>query len=234
VAEEIRLRCYRVVPRKPVLVVGDGVLVARVPAYFGRHRWTIPLDQVAVVAELAPEEAELGSDAFFVRGLELPYLFTTGPATEPNLVVVFAEAQRVPPVRLVVAQRVIDIGWFGSRSARGEVLDGVALRVVDPDAARAVLVRAGVEVVDEPIAWLAERRQVTWDPVVIEEVEGQLRWARGASWAALALYAVAFALLVAGPDPLTVPWVVLLVAVVLAGVAVRERVRWLDPRRRPA
>ena len=230
-AESIPLRCYRFVPRKPVVDVGDGVVVLRLPAYFGRHRWVIPLDQVALVAELAPEEGELGSDACFVRGVDLPYLFTTGPATVPNLVLLFAEAQRVPPVRLVVAQRVVDLGWFGTRSRRGEVLDGVALRAVDADAASSALVGAGVERVDEPMAWLEERREVTRDPAAVAALEGAERRAVWAGRVALLGYVLAFGLLVVGPDPVTALWAVLVVAVLVGGVAARERVRWWHPRR---
>lgn len=232
-AEEIRLRAYWFVPRKPSLTIDRDAMVLRLPAWFGRHRWRIPLAEAALLPELVEGE-ERTSDAFFVRGIEIPYLFTTGPITEPNIGLLFREPQRVPPVRLVVAQRYLPIGWLGSRSARGEVLDGVDLRAQDPVAAREVLAAHGVGAADQPLEWLAAHREVTEDPALIEATQAQLRRATWAARTALLGYALAFALLMVGPDPLTAPWVVLLVAVLAATVAVRERVRWWHPRRQRA
>lgn len=148
------------------LIEVDGqYLSLRLPRYFGRTWWRIPLDQVSVVDHESAEPAEqVESDFFFPDGLSIPYLATASARSWPNLSLLFTTRQRVPPLRMRLgALRGSPLRYRASRSAPGDLVDGIQLRVVDPDQGVQALANAGLEVVRRPVAWLRERRWTSTD-----------------------------------------------------------------------
>lgn len=150
----------------PALIEVDGqYLSLRLPRYFGARWWRIPLDEVSVVDHESAEPAEHAeSDFFFPDGLSIPYLATASPRAWPNLSLLFTTRQRVPPLRLRASRFVRSpFGYRSSRSAPGDLVDGVQLHVADPRQGVRALANAGLEVVWRPVTWLREHRWTCTD-----------------------------------------------------------------------
>lgn len=163
----VRLKTYRLAPRKARLDCVGGELVLRLPTYFGRRAWRVPMTEVNVVDLSSPQTVVQRTEDVYAEPVSVPYLFTTGPNTRPTTMLLFTTPQRVPPLRLVTAiapNTPLPFGYRASRSATGARLDGVLLRAVDPADAAARLVMAGARRVDDPIGWLRAHREVVADP----------------------------------------------------------------------
>lgn len=99
-SDTIRLRNYRLTPRKACIeLVGDAAALV-LPGYFGRRRWAVTLSDLAVVDLTAPNLAADVEEDVFRDDLAIPYFFTTGPVTTPTTLLLFATPQRVPPLRM--------------------------------------------------------------------------------------------------------------------------------------
>lgn len=199
----VRLRNYRLAPRKARIELIDGTARLHLPQYFGRRPWSLPVGDMAVAdltssssCSTAVEEPE----PLFARPIRIPYLFTTGPATEPNLIVLFGEPKRVPPLRwsaAIAPNTDLPFGFFESRAQGGASVDGVMLRTADPVAAVAKLVAAGVEPFSDGLCWLASRRRIVTDPTeraaLLQRRHRVGRLQRMANWAGWATLGVGLA-----------------------------------------
>ena len=122
----------------------------------------------------------------FRKGVKIPYLFTTGPLTQPNILLVFATPQRVPALRRAVDMAPnVSLPFTArmTRSAQGVFLDGVTLRAEGEEpVVRGRLIAAGLTPVEDITAWLVAHRETTSDPALIrEEVKSVRRrriWSR--------------------------------------------------------
>ena len=120
----IPLKTYRVSPRKARIELEGGAAELFLPTYFGRRRLHVPLNGLAVCDLTSPLIVDSPADDVFRQPIALPYLFTTGPATAPTLLLLFAERQRVPPLRVVAAWAPnvdLPFGWTSSRSSQGHL-----------------------------------------------------------------------------------------------------------------
>lgn len=169
--DSVALRVWRLAPRKARLDIRGSVVSLYLPTYFGRRRWELNADQVAVadLEQLVDTGSDGGTepDVVYRSPVTVPYLFTTGPYTSPNLLILFASRSRVPPLRLlpVIAPNVeLPFGFWSSRSESGDLADGVMLRAVDPAAAVDRLVAAGAVRTDDSDTWLVEHRDLVIDP----------------------------------------------------------------------
>lgn len=155
------------------------------PTYFGRHQWTVPIDQV-VAGDPTSGDISVVED-IFADPLVLPYLFTTGPGKAPNLVLLFRTRQRIPPMKRWAAVNSVGLPFrvWDTRSPEGVHLDGVILRAKDPTGALRCLGGAGVEIVTAPWAWLRAHRSVVTDPIERTSASkhlSSLAWQGQAGW----------------------------------------------------
>lgn len=229
----IPLKAYRVAPRKPWLAIEGGEVRLKVPAWFGGATFATPVSNVGVVDPALAQPSPEVDDVVFEEPLVLPYLYTTGPATAPNVGLVFAEPVRTPGLRwLVLSQLSEDLPKRPERDGRpaGRYVDGVMLRAEDPAAAVEALAAAGAERVTAPDAWLAARRRQVTDPDVIADREAAGRRFTWTARSGLALFAGGIGAAIASErwgSP-TVSDVAL--AVGLAGGAVHQVATYLDNR----
>jgi hypothetical protein len=77
----------------------------------------------------------------------LPRIWSGTNNETPNLVVVFATPQRVPPVRR--GNQIAGVSTHETRAPEGLFVDGVRLKVKDPEAVRAAFGAEGVPVTDD-------------------------------------------------------------------------------------
>ena len=174
----IPLKSYRIAPRKPWLRIDVDAVVMRMPSWFGGRTFSVPLASTGVVdLDLVQESPEV-EGTVYAEPVVIPYVYTTGPATLPNLGLVFAEPVPLPKLRWLVASQVS--GDVPKRSARdgrpaGRYVDGLLLRAVDPQTAIELLAASGAERVTAPEAWLDARRARIEDPEVVAEMEAKDR-----------------------------------------------------------
>lgn len=64
-----------------------------------------------------PSDQVETDEVVFVVPLLVPYLFTTGPLTDPTTALVFKTPQRVPPIRAAAAIGAERVGSGSSRSS---------------------------------------------------------------------------------------------------------------------
>ena len=145
--------------RRPSIAVDGRVVKVRLPTWFGGEAWQIPIDQVGVwpAPESGYSQALNDKNVFFRGGLRVPLAKTRSNYMKPNLALLCKTPQRVPPIRRFVGTT-SGLSRSASRSARGDDLDGVLVRVGDRDATLAELVALGAERVDSPIEWLKPTR----------------------------------------------------------------------------
>ncbi len=195
-SDRIRLRNYRLTPRKArIELVGDAAVLV-LPGYFGRRRWGVKLSDLAVVDLTAPNLAADVEEDVFRDDLTIPYFFTTGPVTAPTTLLLFDTPQRVPPLRISAAwvpNMDLPFGYRESRSERGALLDGALLRAEDPSSAADRLVLAGARRVHDPAGWLRANRDVVTDPVEREQI---LAHGQRSVWLARASNGLVFASLI--------------------------------------
>jgi hypothetical protein len=229
----IPLQAYRVAPRKPwVRVAGDAVTF-RLPGWFGGRTFAVPLADVGVVDLDLVQDAP-AADVVYAEPVVVPYVYTTGPMTAPNLRLVFRRPVALPPFRFVVRQMGAEPA--PKRAARGDrpagrYVDGLLLRAADPRAAVAQLAAAGAERVTDVDGWLAAHRPLVTDP---ERVAGlaavQRRFAR-AGRAGTALASAGLAGAVAGGVTHHDGVVGVAGAVLVAGLATHQAAARLAERR---
>ncbi|QKG24754.1 SIMPL domain-containing protein [Actinomadura verrucosospora] len=216
---QVRLRTYRLA-RKAYLRGSGGELALRLPAYFGRRLWRVPMAEVNVVDLTSPRTVVQKIGDVYAEPVVTPYLPTTGPLTRPTTLLLFTTPQRVPPLRWLAAiapNSSLPFGYRASRSAKGARLDGVFLRAADPGDAADRLVAAGAQRVDDPALWLREHRKRVADPVRADAIALSEKRARAIGTAAgasliLTLVTVQWASDHHGPD-----WLWLIAAI--AGTA---------------
>ena len=235
----IPLRAYRIAPRKPWLRIDGDLVVVRAPAWFGGKTFAAPIASTGVVdLDLVQESPEV-DDVVFEEPVVTPYLYTSGPMTQPNMGLVFAEPVLLAPFRWIVRSQSSEIA--PKRSARGgrpagHYVDGLLLRAVDPKAAVEALVAAGAEPVVAPDAWLAARRARVEDPGVVAEMAAkERRFTRAGRIGAVLFFgglASAFALDTWVSEDAAVPaFVAALVGAVLhQGTAFLSERAWFRPR----
>src|SRR5829696_1000291 len=146
-ARRIRLRDFVHHPRKARIDLAAYGAYLALPLYFGPYEWMVPIDSVAVVDLTVPGSPRTVADmAGDFAGRTITYLFTAARARTATPLLLFAEPQRVPPLRLLAAldpQVRLPFGFRSSRSPAGAVVDGVLLRVDAPREAADRLVAAG-------------------------------------------------------------------------------------------
>ncbi|CAJ59222.1 MULTISPECIES: hypothetical protein [Frankia] len=174
-AEATRLKAYWYAVRKPRVVHEAGVVSLVLPGYFGDRPWSIPVDRVAVRdLSSAPLPEDIPEpEPVLARQVTIPYLFTTGPLTLPNLLLMFTEPQRVPPLRLGPAMAPnsdLPFGYFSTRAERGAYVDGVKLRAENPSGLERLLLAAGATRFEDPVRWLHRHRQVITDAADQERI----------------------------------------------------------------
>lgn len=191
-AEVIPLRRFPSIARPCSLEIADGLALLRLPGIFGAgHPLTVPLANLAVVHRAGLTSLERGVEAgdglVFLSPVNLPYLWTSSLLQPPNLQLLFAEPVLLPKVRLG-GTYLRSLSYWASRSPSGAIVDGVALRALDPDAAVAQLVSAGAAPVTDPVRWLTDRRATTDQPgrvAAVREQEHRLRRIDTLSWVTL-------------------------------------------------
>jgi hypothetical protein len=196
--EAMRLKAYRFTGRKPWVAFDTRTETVSLilPGYFGGRGWPIPAGRVAVRDLTAASLPEDGAQPEPVLADELvvPYLLTTGPLTRPNLLLMFTEPQRVPPLRLGAAlapNTDLPFGYRSTRSSRGSHIDGVLLRARDPAALSRRILAAGAGRLGDPIQWLYEHRQVVTDTAEQDRLAGRRRTGRRVQVAAQILLGLA-------------------------------------------
>lgn len=228
----IPLKTYRVSPRKARIELEGGAAELFLPTYFGRRRLHVPLNGLAVCDLTSPLIVDSPADDVFSQPIALPYLFTTGPATAPTLLLLFAERQRVPPLRVVAAWAPnvdLPFGWTSSRSSQGASVDGVLLRASDSAEASRRLVDAGATEVHDPAQWMREHRDRVMDPLEVEQViADETRRVRLAWVASGGLFAsLVGAALILGAEQLPLALLGVPAAAAAASLAVRRAAtRW--------
>lgn len=225
--ESARLKAYWFAIRKPRVVCGGGVISMILPGYFGGRQWTVPAGHAAVrdlSAAPLPEDAQ-EPEPVLASELAVPYLFTTGPMTRPNLLLMFTEPQRVPPLRLaasLASNTDLPFGYRSTRSKRGAHVDGILLRADNPAVLCRSIVAAGGSHFDDPVRWLREHRQVVTDVVQQNSLTRRRRTGRRVQIAAatlLLLTGIGGSRFVGDDGPLWPLFLILAVLVGLLGLA---------------
>jgi hypothetical protein len=181
-AARIALRRYRFFSRESNVDVDRTGATLVIPRVFGGGRaWFIPIEAIGVVLPepntgvhagqcLADDEDWVTRDEF-----RTPYLRTTSPFADPNLTLLFTVPQRIPPIRWFIG-RDLDISPLATRKAVGLMVDGVELRVEDPDFARRALVANGAHSIADPDSFVQRHRDVISDPAHIRAAAAHARW----------------------------------------------------------
>lgn len=179
----IALRRFRLLSRESYVEVDRSGATLVIPRVFGRRgRWFIPLDVIGVVLPAQGAAIDKGVLHGTTHGewvtreqFHVPYMATTSPMASPNLVLLFTVPQRVLPIRWF-AGRDLDLSWRRTRGQEGVRVDGVALRTVDPEAARLALLGHGARVVTDPNAFVEQHREVVRDPAEVRRIVVRRRW----------------------------------------------------------
>lgn len=199
----IALASYWFHRHKPELIVVADTLVVSIKRWFGSARWAVPLSDVGVVLLPAYLDQDVAPDSdetmnVYSTPVHLPYLVTTGNATEPTIGLLFRTPQRVPRVRWSAAGG--GLSWRRSRSEEGVIVDGLLLRATYPELAVRTLGAAGAEVLEDPEDWLAAHRDLETNPEARQRIIGRERrsgWIHRVAWV---LGVVAVALLYFGAE----------------------------------
>jgi hypothetical protein len=145
----VALRDYLYRPRKARIELSAYTAHVNLPFYFGGYEWSIPVRSIAVVDLTVPgtPRAPEGLKGEF-QGRTITYLFTTARKRTATTLLLFAEPQRVPPLRLGPALDLnvrphLPFGYISSRRRDGAWVDGILLRVDNPKEAVDRLVAAG-------------------------------------------------------------------------------------------
>ncbi|MDQ2757644.1 MAG: hypothetical protein M3Y71_13965 [Actinomycetota bacterium] len=170
----IALRRYRFLSRRSYVDVdltGATLVVPRV--FGGRRAWFVPMQAVGVVLPDQVVAADKGSDDaedwVTRQEFRVPYLSTTTPFAAPNLTVLFTHPQPIPPLRWF-AGRDLDISPLATRRASGPRVDGVELRVVEPEAAIRAFLANGACGIGDPDAFVQRHRDIERDPERVRAV----------------------------------------------------------------
>jgi hypothetical protein len=145
----IALREYVYRPRKSRIELAAYSAHLTLPVYFGSYEWSIPVRAIAVVDLTVPGSPRATRDiARELLGRTVTHLFTTARARTATTLLLFAEPQRVPPLRIGPSldpnvRPFLPFGFFSSRRPGGASVDGLLLRVDDPRGAVDRLVAAG-------------------------------------------------------------------------------------------
>ena len=134
----VALRDYVYRPRKARIELSAYTAHVNLPYYFGGYEWSIPVRSIAVVDLTVPgtPRAPEGLKGEFL-GRTITYLFTTARRRTATTLLLFAEPQRVPPLRLGPALDLnvrphLPFGYLSSRRRDGAWVDGILLRVDNP------------------------------------------------------------------------------------------------------
>lgn len=167
---EITLRSYWFSRRKPAIQFEVDAIELRLPVYFGKQVWSIPIDQVGVIDLVRRDSAvEVVTDeggVVFASPLAIPYFVTTGPLAKPNLVLLFRSKRRLPPFRRYPNNKGQTVPFTAkmTRSAEGAWVSRLTLRAQDSTNAQQTMERAGVVTVPSMLEWLKERYETINDP----------------------------------------------------------------------
>jgi hypothetical protein len=160
----IPLRTYRLSRKRHCIQLSAGIARVSLPQYFGRATWDVRIDAIGVTDLSGVGESKGWADANLRSVPRVPYLFTTGPMTSPNLMLLFRTPQRLPPVRRIVAVAPnVDLPFRYREARSGALVDGVLFRAVDAQSATATLIEGGAELVDDAASWLGQHREVVKD-----------------------------------------------------------------------
>lgn len=179
----IPLQAWRISPRKPRLEAGPDGLALRVPIYFGRRRWSLPMagtvvSRIGVSPTPAPADTPPAEDQMFKVAQYIPFLTTTNDLVQPNIVLLFAEPAKVPRTRWITAIGDFRWGPFETRRQTGPSVDGLLLRAAQPDLAVSLLAGHGIEQVSDPNAWLRAHREMVTNPTQVAQTRRLITSAR--------------------------------------------------------
>jgi hypothetical protein len=188
------LRRYRLASRPAYIELHPQHLDIRLPGYFGGSVWRIPVADVCLVERGYERQVkqEVTTGKMLTRPVAVPFLRTTSPLRGVNLELLFRTKQRLPRIRLWGAVNAT-VPYLLAKSQMGAWVDGVALRVVDSDAARRALVQAGCQTTRAPGWWIADHRETTTDPA---DVAALTKGERSATRPRRAFFALGVLLLV--------------------------------------
>lgn len=183
--KRIVLRRYRFLSRKSYVDVdGTGATIVVPRVFRGRRSWFIPIETIGVVLpdeDAAIEEQPDGADFDADDGewmtrqeFRTPYLSTTSPFAQPNLTMFFTVPQRIPPIRWSAGGN-LDVSPRATRNLPGVLVDGVQLRVVDPETARQVLLASGAQGIADPDSFVQRHRDIVRDPEQVRAVIADAR-----------------------------------------------------------
>jgi hypothetical protein len=199
----VPIQRFRINWRAPFVEVTPDEVRIVMPRFFGSRPWVVPVCDVVTTDLSINDPGSDGGldDVVFERPVSVPYLFTTSYLRPPNLVLLFHEPQRVPPLRWSAYQDPnLDLPFTRreSRSVDGAHLDGIALRTPDTAAALEAFRGAGVEVTSSAAHWLVGHRTVSRDPADLEVARielGRLKWLDRIGMGVPALLVVSVALI---------------------------------------
>jgi hypothetical protein len=194
VLARIPLRTFRIAPRRAVIDVTATELQVFLPAFFGRRRLTVPISNAAM--ECYPEderelesEYDAGDELYFKDVVRIANFPTASALKDGNLLLLFREPVRAPPLRWYMALNndvSFPFGFRESRSETGAWIDGALLRADDPRAACEELRRVGVTQVEAGIEWLGQHRELETDPEAQQAIQAEAEQeARGHRWRGL-------------------------------------------------
>jgi hypothetical protein len=177
----IELRRWPLVSRDSYVEVDRVGATFVIPRLFGgRRAWFVPMSTIGVElpGPSGPNRSPdpLADEEWVTREeFRVPYLSTTSAFAPPNLTLLFTVSHRIAPIRRFADA---DLGLSGSatRSAEGVMVDGVELRVVDPEAARQALIASGAQAVTDRDAFVKHHRDVLHDPEKVRAITSAARW----------------------------------------------------------
>lgn len=161
------------------------------PRWFGSRSVSIPIDQIAVHDLMCDDSDEFDADelgdvddlAVFDAPVQLPYLNTSSTHHEPTIGLYFLTPRPLPPPQWIAMGSGLGSPW---RRSDDRMFDGVLLRAELPILTREVLSQAGAQVVDDPVAWWSEHRELALGDRRDEVLRADRRvtWLRRGAWLA--------------------------------------------------
>ncbi|MFI0350198.1 hypothetical protein [Actinomadura sp. 9N407] len=161
----IPLKNLRITRRKAHLEIRPGWLVLRLPWYFGRNLWQVPIGEVHVVDMSSRYATVKRSTDLHPDPVTVPFLTTASHLARPTLMLLFTTPQPIPELRLKPEAFANLADDRHPEPGTGSMIDGVQLVAKNPAEAAHRLVAAGAHQAHDSRQWLREHRRHATDPV---------------------------------------------------------------------